>query len=312
MIGSKNIAVANATIHHRLPPNAAQSWEHDRESCGESRLRSRASSSPSSTLTSETSNQSKNYSGDDTKEEESMDTAWTDDRHSSYLSSMEEMFVRNMYDREYCAVDICGEAASSCDQDCVESRPLSFFKVMQGGGWQPLPCRRLHSWELPSPNIFSSPWVRHFTSSKSGAVDDQTDPTAATPPKAKERLICRTSTAYELEDDVPEVPDVENRASVWLERISKRSTVSSTGNSTADTDKRSARDANSDSTKSASQQKHHPRVSMIETIDQVVPLRSDSDAEGEERSCKLRKIVSSSSSSDRSDRIYSARRRRRS
>mgnify|MGYP006889235147 FL=1 len=42
---------------------------------------------------------------------DSLATGWTDDKHRSYLTFMEENFVKDMYEREYCAVDVCGHEA---------------------------------------------------------------------------------------------------------------------------------------------------------------------------------------------------------
>ncbi|KAH7429416.1 hypothetical protein KP509_09G046900 [Ceratopteris richardii] len=50
-------------------------------------------------------------SGKDTKALDSQATAWTDSKHSSYLDFMEQNFVRDLYDREYCALDLCGQQA---------------------------------------------------------------------------------------------------------------------------------------------------------------------------------------------------------
>ncbi|KAH7429415.1 hypothetical protein KP509_09G046900 [Ceratopteris richardii] len=47
----------------------------------------------------------------DTKALDSQATAWTDSKHSSYLDFMEQNFVRDLYDREYCALDLCGQQA---------------------------------------------------------------------------------------------------------------------------------------------------------------------------------------------------------
>lgn len=123
---------------------------------------------------------------------------WTDDRHSSYLSSMEEMFVRNLYDKEYCAVDICGEAAT---RDCVESKPsCSFYEMLSNGYWHPFPSRRLHSWELPPPAAFVSPRTRAKCCSSST--------------KEPEQGLCRTSSAMELEEEeLLWVPDLESTES---------------------------------------------------------------------------------------------------
>jgi hypothetical protein len=48
--------------------------------------------------------------------------AWTDDKHFSYLNSIEQTFVQSLYGQDYNAVDAPAEEEG--DQDCVESRPV--------------------------------------------------------------------------------------------------------------------------------------------------------------------------------------------
>lgn len=108
---------------------------------------------------------------------------WTDDKHSSYLNSVEANFVRNMYEREFCSVDVCGhapECTDSSEMDCTESQLASFcdgaascpaeFKAWRNGGWQSVACDRL---PLESPAaVLRNPWIQHFrpnTSARSSA-----------------------------------------------------------------------------------------------------------------------------------------------
>jgi hypothetical protein len=48
-------------------------------------------------------------------------TAWTDDKHSSYLNSMEAMFVRNMYGSKY------SQPVDDAEEDCADSDFMSTF-----------------------------------------------------------------------------------------------------------------------------------------------------------------------------------------
>lgn len=60
---------------------------------------------------------------------DSVDTTWTDEKHSSYLNSIEATFVQKMYDKEYCSLDVCGHSSYSSvnlEQECVESHPFCF------------------------------------------------------------------------------------------------------------------------------------------------------------------------------------------
>lgn len=51
---------------------------------------------------------------------ESNGPAWTDDKHCSYLNSIEQTFVQSLFGQDYRTVDASGED----DPDCVESRPM--------------------------------------------------------------------------------------------------------------------------------------------------------------------------------------------
>jgi hypothetical protein len=55
------------------------------------------------------------------KEGRSAATAWTDDKHSSYLASMEAMFVRNMYGSKY------SQPVDDAEEDCADSDFMSKF-----------------------------------------------------------------------------------------------------------------------------------------------------------------------------------------
>lgn len=100
---------------------------------------------------------------------DSPDTEWTDEKHSSYLDSIEASFVKKMYDKEYCALDLCGRAPKepeNLDPDSAESRlnfpsPFNEFKVWQKGCWRKPPhfdkCQ-----QSAVPTVLGSPWVQHF------------------------------------------------------------------------------------------------------------------------------------------------------
>ena len=67
---------------------------------------------------------------------DSPDTEWTNENHNSYLDSIEAYFVKKMYDKEYCALDLCGPAPKepeNIDPDSIESRlnfPSPFNEVI--------------------------------------------------------------------------------------------------------------------------------------------------------------------------------------
>lgn len=100
---------------------------------------------------------------------DSPDTEWTDEKHSSYLDSIEASFVKKMYDKEYCALDLCGQAPKeleNLDPDSAESRlnfpsPFNEFKVWQKGCWQK-PPHFVKCQQSAVPTVLGSPWVQHF------------------------------------------------------------------------------------------------------------------------------------------------------
>lgn len=58
-------------------------------------------------------------------------TYWTDDKHRSYLTFMEENFVKDMYEREYCAVDVCGHGAYPESRNTVtHHQPSNILEVL--------------------------------------------------------------------------------------------------------------------------------------------------------------------------------------
>eukprot|EP00252_Welwitschia_mirabilis_P014064 TRINITY_DN3108_c0_g1_i1.p1 TRINITY_DN3108_c0_g1~~TRINITY_DN3108_c0_g1_i1.p1 ORF type:complete len:292 (+),score=53.76 TRINITY_DN3108_c0_g1_i1:183-1058(+) len=111
---------------------------------------------------------------------DSVDTGWTDEMHSLYLNTMEATFVKKLYDKEYCAVDLCGQSAiehEDQDPDSAESKlsyPSPFgFKVWQKGNWQRSPDFKMTQ-KTTSSNILQSPWVQHFRglTDKSTMIED--------------------------------------------------------------------------------------------------------------------------------------------
>jgi len=100
---------------------------------------------------------------------DSPDTEWTDEKHSSYLDSIEASFVKKMYDNEYCALDLCGQAPKepeNLDPDSAESRlnfpsPFNEFKIWQKGCWQKPPHFDKFQ-QSTVPTVLGSPWIQHF------------------------------------------------------------------------------------------------------------------------------------------------------
>ncbi|KAG6542736.1 hypothetical protein Mapa_015811 [Marchantia paleacea] len=97
--------------------------------------------------------------------------AWTDDKHCSYLNSIEATFVRSLLKQDYGTVDM-----SEQDQDCVESRPMDpsylayhhgpgeLFTSLQRGCYDQREYYRPHYIFAPSshPAVLASPWIQHF------------------------------------------------------------------------------------------------------------------------------------------------------
>ncbi|CAM6122629.1 unnamed protein product [Calypogeia fissa] len=103
----------------------------------------------------------------DQKMAESTRPAWTDDKHCSYLNSIEQTFVQSLFGQDYHTVDASGQD----DQDCVESRPMyenpyggELFTSLQRGCYDQREYYRpqfLHTF-APTSAVFLSPWIQHF------------------------------------------------------------------------------------------------------------------------------------------------------
>jgi len=96
---------------------------------------------------------------------------WTDDKHSSYLNSMEATFVRNLYGTKNShpidddAEEDCADSHLMSNFDCCTSTPSEFFELLQGGCYQQRAFYRPHTLEPPIPSapaVFASPWIQHF------------------------------------------------------------------------------------------------------------------------------------------------------
>lgn len=108
------------------------------------------------------------------REPESAATTWTDDKHSSFLNSMEATFVRSLYGQQGLGhLGVHGNSVQ-IDDDCVESRPVDaygcctshpteLFELVQGGH-QLKSFHRPHGLEPPQATtaVLANPWVRHF------------------------------------------------------------------------------------------------------------------------------------------------------
>ncbi|KAG0582553.1 hypothetical protein KC19_3G068800 [Ceratodon purpureus] len=111
------------------------------------------------------------------REPESAATTWTDDKHSSFLNSMEATFVKSLYSQQGLGhLGVYGNSAQIDDseQDCVESRPVDaygcctshpteLFELVQGGHQQKS-YYRPQGLEPPQATtaVLANPWVRHF------------------------------------------------------------------------------------------------------------------------------------------------------
>ncbi|KAH7440304.1 hypothetical protein KP509_04G100500 [Ceratopteris richardii] len=115
----------------------------------------------------------------------SLDTTWTDSKHSSYLDFMEANFVQNMYARCYCEEDLCGgvpyqhshgllhqgqnqsiETVEENDYYSAESTNRS-QRMMQiamydFGKWNWRNVMGLKSPTASTRILLENPWVQHF------------------------------------------------------------------------------------------------------------------------------------------------------
>ncbi|GLJ39602.1 hypothetical protein SUGI_0809340 [Cryptomeria japonica] len=106
-----------------------------------------------------------------TEMDDSLDSAWTDDKHSSYLSSIEASFVEQMYEKKYRFLDTHGQTPKqneSSDPNCAEStpnylKPINKFKVLRKGCWLKLNYSRACHLGVSTPQtVAASPWIQHY------------------------------------------------------------------------------------------------------------------------------------------------------
>lgn len=163
---------------------------------------------------------------------DSPDTEWTDEKHSSYLDSIEASFVKKMYDKEYCALDLCGQAPKepeNLDPDSAESRlnfpsPFNEFKVWQKGCWQK-PTYFDKCQQSAVPTVLGSPWVQHFrklVSSNKRAVPLSSVNESWSSGAQKGAVMLKhpgnTST------DIEKAPNVGQRTFAWHHRLQSNCT----------------------------------------------------------------------------------------
>ncbi|KAH7291877.1 hypothetical protein KP509_29G039700 [Ceratopteris richardii] len=105
--------------------------------------------------------------------DESAETTWTDEKHSSYLDSMESTFVQKMYDKEYCSLDVCGHSSRSSlslDQDSVDSQAF-YLNMRKPLKWNANGLLTLKAPSLSNaPSVLASPWIQHFKCRRSLSV----------------------------------------------------------------------------------------------------------------------------------------------
>eukprot|EP00250_Pteridium_aquilinum_P003835 c14111_g1_i1 orf=568-1869(+) len=150
----------------------------------------------------------------------SLDTTWTDDKHSSYLDSMEATFVQKMYDKEYCSLDVCGHSYHSSvmlEQECVESQPFCLnmrkpFEQKLGG----LLTLQAPARTLPFvPSMLASPWIQHFKSQKkvslkNAEVEDEAAQTQGLDVSASTKEVLKTAS---VTSDYSSLNEVSSKSS---------------------------------------------------------------------------------------------------
>ncbi|XP_042502489.1 cold-regulated protein 27-like isoform X2 [Macadamia integrifolia] len=109
----------------------------------------------------------------------SMFTEWTDEKHSLYLNSMEELFVKQLHDdKELLAGHSKNEAMlqRNSSGQLNENNHVSSgqFKVLWNGCWQKNDIERIQPQSIGASDLHSlskNPWIQHFRcSGKQGEV----------------------------------------------------------------------------------------------------------------------------------------------
>lgn len=104
---------------------------------------------------------------------DSTSTAWTDEKHSLYLNSMEASFVNQLYSRDYLSKDFLGWYSSkgkhsNSSGSSANSLLPHEFKVQRGGCWTKVKferAKRRANIENQSHPLSANPWIQHFRSS---------------------------------------------------------------------------------------------------------------------------------------------------
>jgi hypothetical protein len=156
------------------------------------------------------------------REPESAATTWTDDKHSSFLDTMEATFVRSLFGQQGLGhLGVYGNSAQNDDpeQDCVESRPADgcgcgrsnpaeLSELVQGGPLQQKPHYKPHGLEQPpastTPSVLANPWVRHFKQRTS----KQHDEPSACPADATATLVKEVGSAVDVSPTI--IENIEN------------------------------------------------------------------------------------------------------
>lgn len=167
---------------------------------------------------------------------ESSSIGWTDDKHSSYLSSMEDNFVRNMYERVFCAVDVCGQSPEYADPSEIDSAQsqlrslhdgatcgLREFRVWRNGGWRPVMLKKQFVGGNSSAAVLSNPWIKRFRPSSNDRSHSGTNVSQSQKgvlPACLGDLKILHCTNRVVGKQTPDVvSDVEKGVHLWHERL---------------------------------------------------------------------------------------------
>ncbi|XP_058089506.1 cold-regulated protein 27-like [Magnolia sinica] len=113
---------------------------------------------------------------------------WTDEKHSSYLSSIEASFVKQLHNHKYPSMHFHGwlsrRRRKLIDLNSIPSNANTHFssgqfKVHRRGCWEKLVFRGAHSrqgTENESHLLLVNPWIQHFRSASTGKEIEATLP----------------------------------------------------------------------------------------------------------------------------------------
>ncbi|XP_031497705.1 cold-regulated protein 27-like isoform X1 [Nymphaea colorata] len=213
---------------------------------------------------------------------DSAGTEWTDEKHKSYLNSMEASFVRQLYDQECFSGHPLNWLSKKRKllnqrptQSTIGSSPFSQFKVLQEGCWQKINFDDTSArsdaakdkWQL-----FANPWIQHFATASSSKMH------TITPSKflGKASWEAEKRTCYEWNEGVSSSSQI-NVGQIPAD-CSRKHVLEIYGNTTEVSDQNFSDEEDTSLVKGSQMKKLRKWNPQASGVDKVVPLGCSLDS----------------------------------